>query len=49
MLHIVGKDIIKFHALYWPAFLKSAELSPPKKIAVHNHWLYEGVLVSINF
>lgn len=34
-LHCIGKDIIKFHALYWPAMLLSAELELPKQIFVH--------------
>lgn len=34
-VHIVGKDIVRFHAVYWPAFLMSAGLQPPK--AVHGH------------
>lgn len=34
-LHIIGKDILKFHALYWPAMLLSAGLEPPKSIFVH--------------
>ncbi|TPX33610.1 methionine---tRNA ligase [Synchytrium microbalum] len=37
--HIIGKDIIKFHAIYWPAFLMAAGLPPPNKIIVHAHWL----------
>jgi methionyl-tRNA synthetase len=34
-LHIIGKDIVRFHAVYWPAFLMAAELPLPKKILVH--------------
>lgn len=34
-LHIIGKDIIRFHAIYWPAMLLSAELPLPKKLLVH--------------
>lgn len=34
-LHIVGKDILRFHAVYWPAMLKSAGLPLPKNILVH--------------
>ncbi len=34
-LHIVGKDIIRFHAVYWPAMLLSAKLPLPKKLLVH--------------
>ncbi|WGD31384.1 methionine--tRNA ligase [Ancylobacter sp. WKF20] len=34
-LHIIGKDIIRFHAVYWPAFLLSAGLEPPKTVFAH--------------
>ncbi|KAJ3384713.1 methionyl-tRNA synthetase, partial [Chytriomyces hyalinus] len=37
--HVVGKDIVKFHAIYWPAFLMAAELPLPKHIISHAHWL----------
>ncbi|MGB8367626.1 MAG: methionine--tRNA ligase, partial [Candidatus Babeliales bacterium] len=37
-LHIIGKDIIRFHAIYWPAFLMAANLAPPKQILVHG-WI----------
>ncbi|KAI8049602.1 hypothetical protein BDF22DRAFT_699615 [Syncephalis plumigaleata] len=37
-LHIVGKDIIKFHAIYWPAFLMAANLPLPRQILAHAHW-----------
>ncbi|KAI9102506.1 tRNA synthetases class I (M)-domain-containing protein [Phlyctochytrium arcticum] len=37
--HVVGKDILKFHAIYWPAFLIAAGLAPPRKIVAHGHWL----------
>jgi methionyl-tRNA synthetase len=39
--HIVGKDILRFHAIYWPAFLLAAEMPPPKSILVHSHWTVE--------
>jgi methionyl-tRNA synthetase len=34
-LHIIGKDIIRFHAVYWPAFLMSAGIAPPKTVFAH--------------
>jgi len=34
-LHIIGKDIIRFHAVYWPAFLMSAGIEPPKTVFAH--------------
>tara|TARA_B100000963_G_scaffold336570_1_gene331736 strand:+ start:4587 stop:6122 length:1536 start_codon:yes stop_codon:yes gene_type:complete len=37
-LHIIGKDILRFHAIYWPAFLLAANISPPKKIFGHG-WI----------
>ena len=37
--HIVGKDILRFHAIYWPAFLMAANLEPPRHIHCHGHWL----------
>ncbi len=45
-LHIVGKDILRFHAIYWPAFLMAAELPLPKKIAAHGWWTIEGEKMS---
>lgn len=36
-----GQDILKFHAVYWPAFLIAAGLELPKQIVVHSHWLME--------
>lgn len=44
--HVVGKDIIPFHAIYWPAFLMAADLPLPKKIICHGHWLSESVKMS---
>jgi methionyl-tRNA synthetase len=41
-LHMVGKDIIRFHCVYWPAFLMAAGLAPPKKIYAHGWWTVEG-------
>lgn len=41
-LHIVGKDILRFHAIYWPAFLMSANLETPKKVFAHGWWTVEG-------
>jgi methionyl-tRNA synthetase len=38
-LHIMAKDILKFHAIYWPAFLMAAELPVPKQELIHGWWL----------
>lgn len=44
--HIVGKDILKFHAIYWPAFLLAAGLPLPKRIVAHAHWTVDNVKMS---
>lgn len=44
--HVIGKDILKFHAIYWPAFLLGAGLSPPHRICVHSHWTVRGQKMS---
>ncbi len=45
-VHLIGKDITKFHAIYWPAFLMSAEVALPKKISVHGFITVEGKKIS---
>ena len=45
-LHMVGKDILRFHALYWPAFLMAADLAPPKRVFAHGWWTNEGQKIS---
>ncbi|HRF55954.1 MAG TPA: methionine--tRNA ligase [Campylobacterales bacterium] len=45
-LQIVGKDILKFHAIYWPAFLLSLDLPLPKHIAAHGWWTRDGEKMS---
>ncbi len=45
-LHIVGKDIVRFHAVYWPAFLMSANLDIPKTVFAHGWWTVEGEKMS---
>ena len=37
-LHLVGKDILRFHAVYWPAFLMAAGLDQPRAIVAHGMW-----------
>ena len=44
--HIVGKDILRFHAVYWPAFLMSLGLKLPDKIAAHGWWTRDGKKMS---
>jgi methionyl-tRNA synthetase len=41
-VHIIGKDIIRFHAVYWPAFLMSAKLPLPKRVFAHGFVLAKG-------
>lgn len=45
-LHLLGKDILRFHAVYWPAFLMAAGLPPPKRIFSHGWWTHEGEKMS---
>ncbi|MEO2065159.1 MAG: class I tRNA ligase family protein, partial [Desulfurobacteriaceae bacterium] len=45
-LHLVGKDILRFHAVYWPAFLMSAGLPLPKRVFAHGWWTVEGEKMS---
>ncbi|MEH6631815.1 MAG: methionine--tRNA ligase [Halopseudomonas aestusnigri] len=45
-VHMVGKDILRFHAVYWPAFLMAADLPLPKRIYAHGWWTNEGQKIS---
>ena len=45
-LHMVGKDILRFHAVYWPAFLMAANLELPKRVYAHGWWTNEGQKIS---
>ncbi len=45
-VHMVGKDIIRFHAVYWPAFLMAANIAPPKRVFAHGWWTIEGEKMS---
>jgi methionyl-tRNA synthetase len=45
-LHMVGKDILRFHAVYWPAFLMAADLAPPRRVFAHGWWTNEGQKIS---
>jgi methionyl-tRNA synthetase len=42
-VHLIGKDIVRFHAVYWPAFLMSAGIATPKKVFGHGFLLNRGV------
>lgn len=45
-IQVLGKDILKFHGIYWPAFLIAAGLEPPRSLLVHSHWTVNGVKMS---
>ena len=45
-VQMLGKDIIRFHAVYWPAFLLAAGLPPPERIAANGWWTVEGEKMS---
>jgi len=46
VLHVIGKDILRFHAVYWPAFLMAANLPLPKGIFAHGWWTVRGEKIS---
>ncbi|RHZ50157.1 methionine--tRNA ligase MSM1 [Aspergillus thermomutatus] len=37
-VHVIGKDIVRFHCVYWPAFLMALDLPLPRRVLVHGHW-----------
>jgi methionyl-tRNA synthetase len=41
-IHVIGKDILRFHAVYWPAFLMSAGLPIPRQVVSHGWWLRDA-------
>jgi methionyl-tRNA synthetase len=45
-LHMVGKDIVRFHSVYWHAFLMAAGLEPPRRVFAHGWWTVEGQKMS---
>ena len=45
-LHLIGKDIVRFHAVYWPAFLMSAKVALPKTVFGHGFLLHRGEKMS---
>lgn len=46
VVHIIGKDIVRFHAVYWPAFLMAAGIEPPRQIQGHGWWLRDNQKIS---
>ncbi len=45
-LHLIGKDILRFHAIFWPAFLMAAELPLPRTVFGHGWWLKDETKMS---
>lgn len=45
-IHVIGKDIIKFHAVYWPIMLKATGVPLPKQVLVHGWWQKDGAKMS---
>ena len=45
-IHVIGKDILKFHAVYWPIMLKAMGLPLPNQILVHGFWQKDGAKIS---
>ncbi len=46
VVHLIGKDILRFHSVYWPAFLMAAGLPLPKGIFAHGWWTVRGEKIS---
>jgi methionyl-tRNA synthetase len=46
IIHVIGKDIVYFHALFWPAVLKVAHLKRPSRLVVHGHLTVDGTKMS---
>lgn len=45
-VHVIGKDILRFHGVYWPALLLAVDIPPPKKLLSHAHWTMSGKKMS---
>jgi methionyl-tRNA synthetase len=45
-IHVIGKDIVRFHAVYWPIMLKAAGIPLPKQVLVHGWWQKDGAKMS---
>ena len=46
VVHLIGKEILRQHALYWPAFLMAAGVKPPEQVIAHGWWLMGGAKMS---
>lgn len=45
-VHVIGKDILRFHGVYWPALLLAVQIAPPKRLLSHAHWTMSGKKMS---
>jgi methionyl-tRNA synthetase len=45
-MHLIGKEILRFHAVYWPAFLMAADEPLPTRVVAHGWWTFEGEKMS---
>lgn len=45
-VHLIGKDILRFHSVYWPTFLMAAGIKPPRQVFAHGWWTIEGQKMS---
>lgn len=45
-IQVIGKDILKFHGIYWPGFLIAADMEPPRQLLCHSHWTVDGQKMS---
>ena len=45
-IHVIGKDILRFHAVYWPAMLMAADLPLPNQLIAHGWWIKDGEKIS---
>lgn len=45
-IHVIGKDIVKFHAVYWPIMLHAAGIPLPRRVLVHGWWQKDGTKMS---
>ena len=45
-MHVIGKDIVRFHGIYWPAMLMALDLPLPRQLVAHGWWTHEGEKIS---
>ena len=45
-VHLIGKEIVRQHSIYWPAFLMAADLPLPRHVVSHGWWLMDGAKMS---